>query len=195
MAARGREIISFDLDGVLAAPPLCWNPAINRDLSLTPRRLNSPPRRRICWRDQILTHSWYRLRYVGRRTRPGALAAVRAAAQRGLVIVLTGRSERGRRQTRAWLDREGFGEHVDELIMNGGGLSSARHKERVLAARPVRLHADDDAATAALLARCGVAVALLDWPRNRGLDFPPSVTRYPNMHLLAAAIETLGKDA
>lgn len=193
-AADERPIVSFDLDGVLASPPLSWNPMLDRDMSLQPIRGADPPRmRHRSALDPILSRTWYALRYAGRGVRPGALAAVLAAARRHSVIVLTGRSERGRRQTQAWLDAHGFGPHISELVMNDGSRSSARHKERVLtvrfAGREIALHADDDAATAALLARCGVAVALLDWPRNRGLEFPPGVTRYEEMGDLATRLE------
>ncbi len=188
-------MISFDLDGVLASPPFGWNPTINRDLSLAPARAERIERQRRAQRSGGLpARAWYTFRYSGRRPRPGALDAVRAAAQQHAahsVIVLTGRSERGRRQTQAWLDREGFAEYVDELIMNDGAQSAARHKERALSGRRVLLHADDDAATAALLARCGIPLALLDWPRNRRLSFPPGVTRYTGMEQLAAAIAAL----
>ena len=187
-------IISFDLDGVLASPPFGWNPTLNRDVSLQPiAALEAPRARRAGAFDAILSRTWYALRYAGRGVRPGALKAVQAAAQRHAVIVLTGRSERGRRQTQAWLDANGFSPHIEDLVMNDGSRSSARHKEYVLtvrfAARQIALHADDDAATAALLARCGIPVALLDWPRNRGLAFPAEVTRYADMGGVAAWIE------
>lgn len=187
-------IISFDLDGVLASPPFGWNPTLNRDVSLQPIGAPAAPRaRRAGAFDAILSRTWYALRYAGRGVRPGALEAVQAAAQRHTVIVLTGRSERGCRQTQAWLDANGFSPHIAELVMNDGARSSARHKEHVLtarfAARQIALHADDDAATAALLARCGIPVALLDWPRNRGLAFPDGVTRYADMAGVAAWIE------
>ena len=191
-----RRIISFDLDGVLAAPPLGWNPTLDRNVSLQPGAGGAARRgQRGGLLDWSLARTWYSLRYAGRPVRPGALDAVRAAAQRHSVIVLTGRSERGRRQTQAWLDAQDFSEHLDELVMNDGARSSARHKEHTLSQRNVALHIDDDAATAALLARCGVAVALLDWPRNRGLAFPDGVTRYADMRELAAAIAALENGA
>lgn len=190
----GLSVISFDLDGVLAEPPLGWNPAINRDVSLRPveQPLERPgdltPSDSSDRLGTILTHTWYRARYLLRPPRPGALAAVRAAARAHSVIVLTGRHERGRRQTAAWLDRHGFGPSLDDLVMNAGPLPSARHKEAQLARRPATLHVDDDAATVALLARTGITVALLDWPRNRDLVYPNGVTRYLTMDELAAAL-------
>ena len=189
-----RPIISFDLDGVLAAPPFGWNPTLDRNTSLQPTPDHSAQPRTPGPLDPILARTWYTLRYAGRAVRPGALDAVRAAARNHTVIVLTGRSERGRRQTQDWLDTHGFGEQIDALVMNNGARSSARHKEHQLAAREVALHADDDAATCALLARCGIPVALLDWPRNRGLDFPAGVARYTDMRALAAAIAALDSE-
>ena len=190
----GRRIISFDLDGVLAAPPFGWNPTLDRDTSLQPMSHHSAQPRTPSLLDPILAHTWYALRYAGRAVRPGALDAVRAAARSHTVIVLTGRSERGRRQTQDWLDTHGFGEQIDALVMNNGARSSARHKEHQLATQDVALHADDDAATCALLARCGIPVALLDWPRNRGLEFPAGVARYTDMRALAAAVAALDSE-
>ena len=192
--ASQRRVISFDLDGVLAAPPFNWNPAINRDLTLTPieQPADAPPRV-LRLADRLLARTWYRLRYVARHARPGALDAVRAAARIHSVIVLTGRSVRGRPQTQAWLEREGFASHLDRLIVNASTLNSVRHKEQTLAAIDVALHIDDDAATAALLARRGIPVALLDWPRNRNLALPAGVTRYTDMHELAAAVAAMNQ--
>ncbi len=184
---------SFDLDGVLAEPPFGWNPAINRDVSLEPQP--GPPlnvevaaqRRPV---DRALDWTWYRWRYILRPPRPGAIGAVRAAAARGRVIVLTGRHERGRRHTESWLERHGFSSMIDQLMMNATGLSSARYKEGVLQdAGGARLHIDDDAATVALLARNGIPTALLSWPRNRDLSYPPHVTRCADMDAVRALIE------
>ena len=189
--AGARPIYSFDLDGVLASPPFNWNPAINRDTSLQPRPEGPPPAPRPLAPgplDQALTRSWYELRYIGRTLRPGALDAVRAAAELGEVIVLTGRHERGRRRTREWLERAGIWPLLSELVMNASPFGSARYKEAEARRRGIAWHADDDAATCALLARCGVEVALLDWPRNRGLAYPDGVARLPDMRAVAAAL-------
>lgn len=189
--AAARPVFSFDLDGVLAAPPFDWNPAINRDTSLQPRRNPPAPAaggRAATLLDQMLSETWYELRYAGRTLRPGAVEAVAMAAEIGEVIVLTGRHERGRRQTRAWLRRTGIWPHVGELVMNATSLGSARYKEAEARRRNIAWHADDDAATCALLARCGVDVALLEWPRNRDLDYPPGVIRYRDMRAVAQAL-------
>ena len=187
--AGERPVYSFDLDGVLAAPPLNWNPAVNRDTGMQPSATSAAGRSRGATAlDRLLSATWYELRYVGRSVRPGAAAAVAAAAEIGDVIVLTGRSERGRRQTRRWLESAGIWPHLSALVMNATTLPSARHKEREAGRRNIVWHADDDAATAALIARCGAELALLDWPRNRGLDFPDGVNRYRDMHAVAEAL-------
>ena len=186
---------SFDLDGVLAEPPFGWNPAINRNVSLE-RATDAamPPAPDTTMIDRLLTETWYRVRYVLRPPRPGALDAVRCASERGRVIVLTGRHERGRRQTQAWLTRYGFAELVDELVMNASALGSARYKEAYLRGSGAILHVDDDAATVALLARNGVRSGLVEWPRNRDLTYPPGVTRCVDLWQVSDLIRELSAD-
>lgn len=186
---------SFDLDGVLAEPPFGWNPAINRDVSLRPApdsALAVDPAEQPM--DRLLGATWYRFRYVLRPPRPGALDAVRSAAEYGRVIVLTGRHERGRRQTEAWLERHGFSAMIDDLVMNASPLKSARYKEAYLRSRDAALHIDDDAATVALLARNGIETALVAWPRNRDLDYPPGVVRCRDLEEVRGLIERMAQD-
>ena len=186
---------SFDLDGVLAEPPFGWNPAINRDVSLQPA-LNDvvPPTHPDQLVDRLLSATWYRVRYLLRPPRPGALEAVRSAAERGQVIVLTGRYERGRRQTEAWLERHGFAQLISDLVMNASSLKSQRYKEEYLRGRSAVLHVDDDAATVALLARNNVPSALVSWPRNRDLDYPGGITRCEDMADVQELIERMASD-
>ena len=187
---------SFDLDGVLAEPPFGWNPAINLDVSLAPDRSTSlpAPTRAPGTVDRLLEATWYRFRYALRPPRAGALAAVHAAARTGRVIVLTGRHERGRKQTSAWLEQHGFAALVDQLVMNASSLSSPRYKEATLRDHASSLHVDDDAATCALLARAGIDTALVSWPRNAGLTMPEGVTRCEDLQDVAALIERLASD-
>ena len=197
MAARmasQRRVISFDLDGVLAAPPFNWNPTINRDLTLTP--IEQPPDRRpeSCARPIACSPAAGTGSAMSRATRaPGALDAVRAAARNHSVIVLTGRSVRGRGQTQAWLEREGFASHLDRLIVNASTLNSVRHKEQSLAALDVALHIDDDAATAALLAAAALPLRCSTGPETAIWPSPPAWTRYTDMHELAAAIAAMNQ--
>ncbi len=186
---------SFDFDGVLAEPPCGWNPAINRNVWLEPEAGSAlSPAREVTRFDRLLTATWYRVRYLLRPPRPGALEAVRRASERGRVIVLTGRHERGRGQTQAWLLRHGFGDLIEELVMNASDLNSARYKEAYLRQRPANLHVDDDAATVALLARNGVRCALVEWPRNRELNYPASVIRCADLQQVGRAIDELSNN-
>ncbi len=183
---------SFDLDGVLAEPPFGWNPAINRDVNLQPdAETRLPPLRPAQLIDQLLAATWYRCRYILRPPRADALQAVRSAAQRGRVIVLTGRHERGRRQTESWLERYHFAAYIDDLVMNASNLKSARYKESYLRGQQATLHIDDDAATVALLARNGISTALVTWPRNRELSYPCEVTRCDDLAAVRELIERM----
>ena len=74
----------------------------------------------------------------------------------------------------------------------GARLSSPRFKEAVCAQLGIARHIEDDPATAALLARNGVAVDLIDWPRSRGLALPAGVTRHRDLADLAAALRGSG---
>ena len=190
------DLWSFDLDGVLAEPPFGWNPAINRNVSLEPA-VESALRARgePTMVDRLLSETWYRARYLLRPPRPGAIEAARSAARRGSVIVLTGRHERGRRQTQAWLARHGFGDLIDDLIMNASPLKTARYKEAYLRRHHPTLHIDDDAATVALLARNGIRSALVEWPRNRNLSYPESVVRCADLRQVQELIEGWSDDA
>ena len=67
-----------------------------------------------------------------------------------------------------------------------------RFKEAVCAQLGIARHIEDDPATAALLARNGVAVDLVDWPRSRGLALPAGVTRRRDLAELAAALRGSG---
>ena len=176
-----RPLLSFDLDGVLAAPPLGRNFTIQRRLDLPPQAVaigtSSDPDPRLSLRDRLLIQTYFRIRYWGREPMPGAQVAVAAAATRYRVIVLTARNWRGRKATKAWLERHGILEYVEQVVLNSTALTSARFKERAAQQLGVARHVEDDAMTAALVAQAGIEVDLIDWPGNRGLTFPERVTR------------------
>ena len=202
-----RPILSFDIDGVLARPPLNQDLTMNRDVRMAPApegagptgaaELEGPGRPASAW-DRLLMESFYRVRYLRRGAMPGAAEVVRAAAASYRVIVLSARDWRGRESTLGWLRRHEVLPQLELVVLNdsarfGRRLSSARFKERACARLGVRRHVDDDAATAALLARSGVAVDLIDWPRSRGLAFPAGVRRWDDLAGLRAALEQEGR--
>lgn len=176
-----RPLLSFDLDGVLAAPPLGRNFTIQRRLDLHPQAVTagttSDPDPRLSLCDRLLIQTYFRIRYRGREPMSGARVTVAAAATRYRVIVLTARDWRGRKATEAWLGRHGILEHVEQVVLNNTALTSARFKERVAQQLGVARHVEDDAMTAALVAQAGIEVDLIDWPGNRGLVFSERVTR------------------
>ena len=184
-----RPLLSFDLDGVLAAPPLGRNFTIQRRLDLPPQAVavgtTPDPDPRLSLRDRLLIQTYFRIRYQGRELMPGARVAVAAAATRYQVIVLTARNWRGRKATEAWLERYGILEHVEQVVLNNTALTSARFKERVAQQLGVARHVEDDAMTAALVAQAGIEVDLIDWSGNRGLAFPERVTRRMDLAELA----------
>lgn len=184
-----RPVLSFDLDGVLARPPLGLTLTMNRDLTLRPRD-SQPPHAPdpAGWWDRLLARTYYRVRYAGRAPLPRAIEAVAAAAAHHRVIVLTGRNWRGRAATEAWLRRHGLRDHLTDIVMNDTGWPSPQFKRWAVTHLGIVRHVEDDPATAALLARAGVAVDLIDWPRNRGLDYPPGVTRRLGLGALADSL-------
>lgn len=187
-----RPLLSFDLDGVLAAPPLGRNFTIQRRLDLHPQAVavgtTSDPDPRLSLRDRLLIQTYFRIRYRGREPMPGARVTVAAAATRYRVIVLTARDWRGRKATEAWLRRHGILEHVEQVVLNNTALTSARFKERVAQQLGVARHVEDDAMTAALVAQAGIEVDLIDWPGNRGLVFPERVTRRTDLAELTRSL-------
>lgn len=189
-------LLGIDIDGVLARPPLGVSVGMNRDVSLAPAQSapRAGPVRPPRLRDHLLRASYYRLRYIGRRPLPGARDLLEAAAASGYTpIALTGRDWRGRDATEHWLRRNGLLPFLQEVRMNDSGrsgprLSSPRFKEAVCAELGIVRHIEDDPATAALLARNGVAVDLIEWPRSRGLELPDGVTRRRDLAQLADAL-------
>ncbi len=193
-------LLSVDIDGVLARPPFGLSVAMNRDVSLPARpsalATTPPPRPRP--HDRLLRAGYYRLRYAGRPPLPGARDMLEAATASGYgLIALTGRDWRGRDATERWLRRNDLLSCFQQIRMNDSGrwgarLSSPRFKEAVCAQLGIARHIEDDPATAALLARNGVAVDLVDWPRSRGLALPAGVTRRRDLAELAAALRGSG---
>lgn len=187
-----RPLMAFDLDGVLARPPFGRNLTIRRDLTLTP---GSPadgpvpgPGRSLSLQDRLLRATYYRARYWNRPPMRHAHAALIAATRDHRVIILTARNWRGRAMTEAWLRRHRLAHLVDALYCNDTGLPSPQFKRLMVERLGVVRHVDDDAATAALIARGGVPVDLIDWPRNRDLSYPEGVSRHADLEALAITL-------
>ena len=190
-----RPLIAFDLDGVLARPPFGRNVTIQRNLALqpvAPDRVDLATARdgpRFSIVDRLLAATYYRARYVQRAIMPQAVEAIAAATVHHRVIVLTARNGRGRASTEAWLAKHGVLPSLDGVLMNSSGLPSAQFKRAALEQIGAVRHVDDDAATAALVARAGIAVDLIDWPRNRDLRYPDGVTRRADLGALIASFD------
>ncbi len=185
--------LTLDLDGVLAQPPLGWNVALSRRLDLPPppatvRRVAVTTRgQRRYW---LLRAGLELLRYSGRRPRPGVQAALADLSQVRTLGVLSGRCWVVRPLVRRWLERHGLSPYLAALWLNDTPLPSAQFKLWVLQRQGVHEHVDDDGGTAAYLARHGVTVYLCDWPRNRGLPYPPGVERVRDLREVAWRLRT-----
>ena len=192
-----RPLLTFDLDGVLARPPLGLNLTINRALQGQPATQEGAAPGEGGWTfwERLLARAYYPLRYGGRSPLPEAAAAVTAAAQRYRVSLLSARNWRGRAATEGWLHRHGILPYLDAVHLNDSGAPAAQFKRERARLLGVVRHVEDDAATAALLARDGVQVDLIDWPRNRGLAYPPDVTRRESLHAFIAALQAEARTA
>jgi hypothetical protein len=102
------------------------------------------------------------------------LARVRELAADHDVVYLTGRPERLRRVTEAWLARHGIGGH--RLVMRGPGdyrpakRTKVEEVRRLARGRTVAVVLDDDPDVVAALAGDGWPVVLADWvPHSRTL--------------------------
>ena len=79
---------------------------------------------------------------------------------------------------------------LDGVVINDTPLKSPHFKLRALADLGAAEHVDDDPRTVQLLAQRGAArVFLLDWPRNRELDYEVRVERVRDLRDLAGRID------
>lgn len=185
MTGTGKALITLDLDGVICDPILSRNVGISADFldpAAAPRPARVPPR----WFSTPT--DW--LRFDFRRPIAGVEAALRELHEIRTVYLLTGR----RSSPEGWLRRHGLLQHLDRVIVNEGALRSPHYKLRALEEVGAAEHVDDDGRTAQLLATGdpGLRVFLCDWPRNRGPEYAPNVTRLPN---LAAVVAQLRAEA
>lgn len=176
--APDRPFIMLDLDGVIARPALGWNVAISRNLGIPPlpeevRRADPAARRSARHALRRLTHE---VRYLGRQPLPTAREGLAAIARLRRPIIVTGRSWLVQASIRRWLDRYGLASFVEDVVPNDTNLRTAQFKLRIARERGIAEQVDDDGSIAYYLARQGLTrVYLCDWPRNRGLPYPPNV--------------------
>ncbi len=175
--ARGRPLLTIDLDGVICGPPLGLNIGIHRtflDPAAEPARARIPPRR--------LSALWDPARFELRRPLSGAREALAELARERRLIVLTGR----RSSPARWLARHGLAGLLEAVVINEGPLSSPHYKLAQVEELGAAEHVDDDPRTAQLLAqRATCRVFLRDWPRNRSLPYAPGVARVADLGELA----------
>ena len=175
-----KPVLTLDLDGVICGPLAALNLGISQTF-LDPTREPVPARVWPRWLGGPLDA----LRFPMRRPLPQVAAALaRLAAYRSLVL-LTGR----RSDPSGWLERYGLTGHIDDLHYNRGPLRSPHFKLQMIEAIGAAEHIDDDGRTAQLLAETSsVRSYLRDWPRNRGADYAPTVTRVDDLAALAEVI-------
>ena len=120
---------------------------------------------------------------------PDAASGLRAVAELRRPVLVTARSVLGRALVERWLVRYDLRQYVAEIYTNDTPLSGPQFK--LWAARSLGLqeHVDDDGSTAYYLATNGVRqVYLRDWPRNRGLPYPPNIHRLRSLDELAGQL-------
>ena len=194
--AFDRPIFSFDIDGVLASPPLGRTFNANRKIDLLPAsntrgigvRDAGMRNLRPSWWDRLVMRAYYPVRYRGRMLCPGAIDTVQAAAESYRLVLLSARNWRGRSQTEAWLRKYDLLNAFDALILNDTHLSPPQFKRRVTDRLGVARHVDDDPATAALIARGGARVDLIETAASRDLAHPAGVRRWHDLQALATAL-------
>ena len=193
MTSDPRPTLALDLDGVVVRPPLGWNVAISR-------RLDTPPLPETVaglgldrrWRQRywLARTALEFARYGGRQPLPGVRDALARLATVRRPVVLSGRRWVVRPLVRRWLARHGLAEFVADIYLNDVALPSAQFKLWTLQRLGIGEHVDDDGATAHYLAsHSAVLVYLCDWPRNRGLPYPPGVQPVPSLLALAERLQ------
>jgi hypothetical protein len=193
LASDPRPTLALDLDGVVVRPPLGWNVAISR-------RLDTPPLAETVaglgldrrWRQRYwLARSALEFaRYAGRQPLPGVRDALARLATVRRLVVVSGRRWVVRPLVRRWLARHGLAEFVADVYLNDVALPSAQFKLWTLRRLAIGEHVDDDGATAHYIAsHSAILVYLCDWPRNRGLPYPPGVEPVPSLLALARRLQ------
>lgn len=175
-----RPPIAFDLDGVLARPPLGFNVAISRRLHTKPLPSDFVKHDSDSARSQsLLKLGFESLKYRGRQALPDAAAGLKEVVRYRRPVIVTARSWIGKALIDSWLTRHGMREYIDDIVPNNTNLSPSMHKLRVARERGFREHVDDDGAVAFYLAHHDDLdrIYLRNWWLNQGIAYPDKVLR------------------
>jgi len=179
----------MDMDGVICTPFLGKNIAISRKLALPalpPNVRESAPESRRTY--QRLRRRWETLRYMGRRPLPDVREGLEALKEVRRPLLVTGRSWFARHLIQRWLERYDLACYFSEVLPNNTDLATAHFKLWTAQRLGHGEHVDDDGSVAYYLGKHGVRVFLRDWPRNRGLPYPASVTVYRHLTEVAECL-------
>ncbi len=173
-----RPEFSFDMDGVICRPPMGVNVTIARRMLKRPmptevseQRLEDVGKGR-----RMLMYGLDVLRFFGRVPMPDAVEGLAAIYEFAQPVLVTGRSFHGYRLIDRWLQQYGMRQYFSELLPNHTPLGGAQYKLWTAQRRGIAWHVDDDGSVVEYLARNGLGTVFLrDWPRNRGLPYPPNV--------------------
>jgi hypothetical protein len=155
----GRQILTFDLDGVLCRPPFGLNPGKGRHKSR-----EKPGHRSVLW----LTEPG---RYLGRRPMPGAVEGLRELSKTYDCRVLSARGARSVEHTRAWFKKY-FGTVPEFHLRPHWSETPAQFKVRMVSELGPYAHFEDDPHTAQWIAEIIPEVFLVNWRRNHWLEGP-----------------------
>src|SRR5581483_1430357 len=176
----------MDMDGVICTPFLGRNIAISRKLALPPLPASVRERSTDSQRTaQRLRRRWEMVRYMGRKPLPGIREGLMALSAVRRPVLVTGRSSFARHLIHRWLHRHQLAEFFAEVLPNHTDLSGPQFKLWTAQRLGHAEHVDDDGSVVYYLANHGVRVFLRDWPRNRGLPYPPEVTVYRRLEEVA----------
>ena len=168
-------LITVDMDGVLSEPLFGWNPTAHGPVS-PPDVVPAPNRmQRWLWPAE-------RVRYVGRRSMPGAPAFLAALAPHFRLLLLTARGRPSATHSRGWLKRKGLWRYLDGLVFRAGPLiPSYAFKADAVGQLAPAWHVDDDGRTAVhVAAQTHRPVVLIAWPGNVG-QYPEGVFRVADL--------------
>ena len=184
-----KPLIGIDMDGVICRPPL----GLNLPIAPGPyrERPSSPASRRVpLGLGRLALGAFLRLKYFARRPLPDALAGIKAICEHRTPVLITSRNGAGMELIYSWLRRYGFIDMFGDVHANSLGLPSPDFKWHMCSHLGIEEFVDDDGRVADLLSRKGLKkIFLRDWPRNRGYDYLPNVTRVKGLIEVAGFLE------